>query len=245
MGSENNRNDNHTKPPIPTRSTLNKLTRQAHELLQKGNLQGAMQHFDSAADQAKNIKDTNIKISCYLNAGACLISLGQYKKGLGYLDSASRIIKSLKLDENETFTPDFHLLEMSADVHYNIAAAAQATNDFERAISSYELCVTLYMKADSKIHAAEGLSALAECYKQAGMFEKEIECLRNSQELYNELGECSSEAMVCVELAKVHLRVGNKEECRVMLGTAKMLCLRVDDQRTQGKELHILSLQTT
>lgn len=238
MGSEDSKDDDvHKKPPVPTKSSLNKLTRLAHEHLQKGDLQGAMQHFDSAADQAKSVKDTDIKISCYLNAGACLVSLGQYKKGLGYLDSASRIIKSLKLEESETVTADSHLLEMSADVHYNIAAAAQATSDFDKAISSFDLCITLYTKAGSKIHAAEGLSALATCYQQAGEFEKEIESLKYSQELYNELGECSSEAMVCVDLAKAYLRVGNKDECKMMLGTAKMLCLRVSDQRVQG-EIH-------
>lgn len=246
--------DNHRKKTISAHagaqtSSINELTRQAHKQLQKGDLHGAMEHYERAVEEAKLTSDNTVKISSYLNAGACLVSLGHYRRGLELLESACKILKKAGIHtvsdrdaeiERIASSPaspkpkDTHLLEMSADVYFNTAVAAQGLQDFKKATSSFKISIDHYLKAGAKSHAAEGFSSLAGCYQEAGQLDQEIASLVSAQQLYSELEDSSNEATTCIDLAKVYLRVGRKEECKQMLGTAKLQTLRVDDPRIQG-----------
>ena len=231
MGSGDDRGD--LQPTSPSKTSLNQLTRLAHEHLQKGDLQKAMEHFESAVEQSKNIGDSSVRVSCYLNAGACLVSLGRYKRGLSFLESAAGIIKTFE-EESNGASEKVQMLEMSADVHYNAAVAAQGLHEYEKAVTSFDSCIDFYMKAGSKGHAAESFSSLATCHGEAGSIDKQIDCLKSAQQLYNELGDPGNEALVYVDLAKAYLSGEKKDECKQMLSTAKMLCLRVDNAEIQG-----------
>ena len=222
-------------------STVNELTKHAHRRLQKGDLQGAMEHYEQAVQEAKSLSDPTVKISSYLNAGACLVSLGHYRRGLGLLESACKILTKCGVTtstrESSPASPklkDAHLLEMSADVHFNAAVAAQGLQDFEKATSSFKICIDHYLKAEAKSHAAEGFTSLAGCYRETGQLDEEISSLLSAQQLYSELEDSSAEARSCVDLAKVYIRVGRREECKRMLATAKLQAMRVDDPRILG-----------
>ena len=230
MGSGDDRQDLQLKSP--NMASLNHLTRLAHEHLQKGDLQTAMKHFETAVEQSKSVEDASVRVSCYLNAGACLVSLGQYKRGLSFLESASDIIKTF--EESSGVGESVQMLEMSADVHYNTAVAAQGLREYEKAVASFKSCIRFYAKAGSKGHAAEAFSSLASCHGEAGSIDKQLACLTSAQQLYNELGDCSNEAVTYVELAKAYLSSEKEDECKQMLSTAKMMCLRVDDAKIQG-----------
>lgn len=210
--------------------SLNELTRVAHEHLQRGNLEKALEHFESAVEQSKGIGDDGVKISCYLNAGACLVSLRNYKKGLSFLESAASIIKTLNTN-GDTCS---QTLEMSADVFYNTAIAAQGLDKYDEAVSNFKSSIDLYVKAGSKQQAAEAFLSLACCHKGAGEAHKEIACLTNAKHLYNELEDYSREALVNVDLARAYLSASRQEDCKKMLSIAKMMCLRVDEPRLQG-----------
>ena len=231
MGSGDDRHDLQPNSPSKTSLRLSDLTRLAHEHLQKGDLHKAMEHFESAVERSKTVEDIKVKISCYLNAGACLVSLGKYTRGLSFLESASSIIKTMG-EENGSGVND--TWEMSADVFYNTAVAAQGLQDYDKAVSSFKSCIDLYMKADSKEHAAEAFTSLASCHRESHQNEREIACLSSAQHIYNDLGDCSSEALVCIDLAKAYLGIGRPDECKQMLSTAKMMCLRMDDPKIQG-----------
>ena len=230
--------------------SISELTRLAHKRLQKGDLQGAMEHYERAVEAAKLIGDPTLKISSHLNAGACLVSLGHYRRGLGLLESACKLLKKTgivafdrdteldRIQPKSTPTSskprDRQLLEMGADVYFNTAVAAQGLHDFKKSTSCFKISIDLYLKAGAKNHAADGFSSLAGCYQEAGQVEQEIASLASARQLYNELEDSGNEAMMCVELAKVYLRVGRKEECKQMVTTAKLQALRVDDPRIQG-----------
>lgn len=216
------------QPGLNSESSLNELTRLAHEHLQNGNLQKAMEHFESAVEKSEGVADISVKISCYLNAGACLVSLGQYERGLSFLESAAGVIKTNGGDASA------QTLEVSADVFYNTAVAEQGLREYNRAVTNFKSCIDLYVKAGSKQQAAEGFVSLAICHKEAGDAHKEIACLTNAQRLYNELGEYSHEALVYVDLAKAYLSIGRQDDCKRMLSTAKMMCLRLDEPKIQG-----------
>ena len=227
MGSGDDKRE--MQPGLNCGSSLNELTRLAHEHLQNGNLQKAMEHFESAVEKSQGVDDISVKISCYLNAGACLVSLGQYERGLNFLHSAAGIIKTNGGDDASAQT-----LEMSADVFYNTAVAEQGLREYDRAVTNFKSCIDLYVKASMKQQAAEAFASLASCHKEAGEAHKEIACLTNAQRLYNELGEYSHEALVYVDLAKAYLSISRQDECKKMLGTAKMMCLRLDESRIRG-----------
>ncbi len=231
MGSGDDRRS--LQPKSPSKVSVNQLTRQAHEHLRRGDLRKAMEHFEGAVEQSRGVEDLKVKISCYLNAGACLVSLGQYKRGLSFLESASTIVKSIGEEEEESVGRK-DMLEMSADVFYNAAVAAQGMREYEKAVSSFNSCIERYLKAGLKEHAAEAFSSLASCHREAGQTDKEVTILASAQQLYNEVGDCGSEALVCVDLANAHLSCARKEECKQMIGQAKMLCLRVDNPQIRG-----------
>ena len=233
--------------------SIGELTRQAHKRLQRGDLQGAMAHYERAVEEAKSSSDPTLKISSYLNAGACLVSMGHYRRGLGLLESACKTLKKIGVtageseDEAEVARKpsptsskpvDRNLYEMSADVYYNRGVASQGLQDFKKAVASFRTSINHYFKAGAKSHAAEGFSSLAKCYREAGQIEEEVGSLVSAQQQYREMEAFSSEAMVCVDLAKVYLRIGRKDECRKMLAMAKLQAMRVDDPRIQGRYIH-------
>ncbi len=249
MGTGDKHSNNAGEVQAPS---INELTRLAHKRLQKGDLQGAMEHYERAVEGAKLTSDPTVKISSYLNAGACLVSLGHYRRGLGLLESACKLLKKAgiiafdrdtELDRTQAKSSptsskprDRQLLELGADVYFNTAVAAQGLHDFKKSTSCFKISIDLYLKAGAKNHAADGFSSLAGCYQEAGELEQEIASLVSAQQLYNELEDSSNEAMMCVELAKVYLRVGRKEECKRMVATAKLQALRVVDPRKLGRE---------
>lgn len=214
------------------RDTLIDITRIAHEHLEKGELEKATEHFERAATKAESIEDLDLKISCFLNAGACFVSLGQHEKGLRLLESAASVIKTAQGDTEEGGNP--HMLASSADVHYNSAVASQGLKDYERAARDFQACVELYEKAEHRQQAADALASLAACHRESGEREKERACLAQAQQLYRELEDHRGDAMVCTDMARACLSLGKTEECRQMLSRAKVICSRVDDQRAQG-----------
>lgn len=215
------------------KDTLIEITRVAHKHLEKGELEKATEHFEKAATEAESVEDSDLKISCFLNAGACLVSLGQYDKGLRLLESAAGVIKTVQGDTEEGGNP--HVLASSADVHYNSAVACQGMKDHERAAREYQACVELYEKAGYRQHAADALASLAACHRESGQREEERACLIRAQQSYRELEDQRGDAIVSTDLARVCLSLGKTEECKQMLSRAKVICLRVDDQKAQGK----------
>ena len=246
-GDKNARNSDTGGGRVNQTSVVDEMTRQAHRRLQKGDLQGAMEHYEQAVKEAKSSSDLTVKVSSYLNAGACLVSLGHYRRGLGLLESTCKILKKVGVTHatsghdhiasrpSSSKPESHHLFELSADVYFNAAVAAQGLQDFKKAVSNFKICIDYYMKAGAKGHASEGVSALAACYREVGQLDEEISSLLSARQLYYELEDVSNEAMTCMDLAKVYLRVGRKEECKEMVAIAKLQVLRVDDPRVQGQ----------
>ena len=207
----------------------------AHGHLNKGELEKAAKEFEKAASDAE--ETINVRISCFLNAGACLISLGDYEKGLVCLESARGLLSAPPPPPDsriKSVEEDREMTEAVADVHYNSAIAYQALGDYDRAVPEFQQCLALYEKYDRPQRASEVLSALASCHCEAGQHEKEIVCLAKLQVVYRGLGDSGSEAVTCATLAQAHLRAGREEECRQMLSMAKMISIRVDDQNLLG-----------
>ena len=231
----------------PRRPSINELTRQAYEYLEKEDLQKATELFESAVERSRGTGDPRTQLSCSLSAGTCLVSSGHYQRGLSFLEDASRTANTLV--ETEERGTSFHgdakpdhteaqTLEMSADVFYNMGVASQSLRQYGPAAAHFRRCVELYTRADLKRHAAEGLVGLAECHREAGEVEMEITSLTSAQRLYDELADYGGEADVYVDLSRAYLSLGRKEESKQMLNSARMMCLRVDDPHTRGKPSH-------
>lgn len=207
----------------------------AHEYLERGELAEAARLFESAGNETEGNSET--KISCFLNAGACLISLSDYKKGLVCLDFAKNLISTElpnECQEKAGGDDDRRMLEVSADVCYNSAVAHQALGDYEQAVITFEHCADLYERSANLQRAADVLNALASCHQEAGRQDSEMACLARAQSVCKQLGDCGREAMAYVALARAHLRAGRESDCRQMLSTAKMISSRLDNQKIHG-----------
>ena len=218
---------------IHKQPSLNTLTRLGNEEVQKGDLQKALKYFEDAVEKAEKEGDNEVKISCCLNAGACLVSLGQHKKGIVVLEQAIVIIKNVA-------EVDTQAMEVSADVFYNAATAAHALKEFEKAISYFTAAIELYEKLASKEHTAETLESLASCYRDAKDVEKQISSLARAQRLYNATGDSGREALVGVELAKAYQSARKFDMTKQMLGSAKALSSKLDSLSVKGEQFCIV-----
>jgi tetratricopeptide (TPR) repeat protein len=233
----------------------------AQEYLEKGELQKAAEEFQRAAKGAEQspVGSTETQISCLLNAGACLVSLGEYEKGLSCLRSAAAIITARSpstgpAEDEDSSSPtrppenqdgsgpthnreddkDVESLQLLADVHYNSAIAHQALGDHDQAAQEFQSCLNIHEKSGNLQISADVLTALADCHHQTGQFDQEFSYLEKAQAVCKELGESGREAMMCVRLARARFRAGREGECRQMLSTAKMVGSRVVDKKLLG-----------
>lgn len=211
-----------------TNSDSRELSRLAYIQLREGNSQKAVEHFKSAAEKARDEGDVDTMISCYLNAGACLVSRDQLQQG------NTLLLASLKLAKEAHATDGKETMEITADINFNLAVAEKKMGNIKKAKSYFQTSVDLYLKSGSMVHAAESLTGLAGCYRKRMEPEQEITCLIRAQGLYHELGESYNEAECCLELARTYLREKQMENCKEMLSTAKLLCLRIDQHSLKG-----------
>ena len=223
------------------------ITRLAYLQLHNGDSQKATEYFESAAERAGDEGDVCTMISCYLNAGACLVSRGQLQQGKRLLLSSLKLAKTQGMDQSVSRTGDHSeetvatMLEISADIHYNLAVAAQKMGTARKAASHYKTSAELYLKCECLPHAAESLTGLARCHRKCGESDKEIASLINAQQLYHGLGDSFNEAESCLELARTYLKEGRLEDTKEMLSTAKLLGLRTDDRALQGTAICCLN----
>lgn len=217
------------------------LVRLAYLQLHKGDTQRATEHFQIAAERARDEGDVSTMQSCYLNAGACLVSRGKLKEGNRVLLSTLKLVKAQKPDKNvsrESEREDTLATrsEICADIYYNLAVAAQKMGDMERAISFFKTSMNFYLKSQCMKQAAESLAGQARCYRRTNQSDHEIACLVRAQQLCHESGDSFNEAEACLELARTYLRERRMDACKEMLSTAKLLCLRIDQRGLKGNQ---------
>lgn len=212
-----------------TSSVVEQLNQAAKEQLESGNYEKALEHYVSAVEECERIKNHDAEYACLLNAGACMVSLGRCKEGLQLLERAMDIVdasgKELDMDSATTH----------ADVYFNAGVASQELKDFEKAETYFKLSLELYLAFSLKQYASEACSNLAKCYRHLGDTEKEVDTLQGSQKIYHDLGDCDAEALTCGELVVAYLLANKISECRQALCTAKMMCLRSTNPKTQGE----------
>lgn len=213
-----------------TSAVVERLNQAAKEQLEGGNYEKALEHYVSAVQESERLKNHDTEYACLLNAGACMVSLGRCKEGLQLLERAINIVDTSgkELDKDSA--------TVHADVYFNAGVAAQELKDFEKAESYFKLSLKLYLAFSLKQYASEACSNLAKCYRHLGNTEKEVSALQGSQKLCHDIGNSDAEALACGELVVAYL-LGNKiAECRQALCTAKMMCLRSTNLKTQGTQ---------
>ena len=223
-----------------SQDSLVDITRAAHEHLDEGELEKAIESFERAAKEAEKVEDASVKLPCFLNAGACFVSAGQYERGLELLEAAVSLIPQAQEDaEIET---DGHAtssqkpdLETAADVHYILGVASEGLKDYARARNEFQRSFELYEKSTvNRQQAADALSSLAACCRATGEREQEIAHLSRAQQFYGEAKDYKAEAVACADIARAYLSLDRREECKEHLGKAKLISFRIEDQKTQG-----------
>ena len=209
------------------------ITRLAYLHLGKSDSRMAVGCFLKAAERAKEEDAEVVVISSYLNAGACLVSEGQLKRGNTLLLSALKLTKMQK-QEPDTTEARPPTMELSADIYYNLAVAAEKMDKFKKAAAYFKTSAECYLEVGCEAHAAESYSSLASCYGKLGESREQLSSLLSARQLHHKLGDPYNEAEACLELARTHLSQGQVDACKEMLSTVKLLCLRVNNHALQG-----------
>lgn len=225
---------------------LIELTETAYNLLDSGDNRRAVEYFERAAKIAREGGNASTVVPCYLNAGACLLSQGNFQRGRIFLQSALKLLRSRSLREvreNQMSSlssktagsiPEDAAVRMSADIHHYLGVAHQGMENYQKALAHFQISVKLYTTDHSSYgQAAESFTHSSHCYSHMGDIEKEMSSLKRAEELCHQLGDSSNEARTCIGLARVYLREGRSDDMKQMLSTAKMLCQRVEN-RVEG-----------
>lgn len=136
--------------------------------------------------------------------------------------------------ENETssWSPD----HTRGDIYFNLGLANEGIREISLAITQLKQSVDYYIKSGQTVIAGDVFCTLSSCYRDHKHHkQQQITALLSAQTLYHDAGDQAKEIMTYTELAIAYQLLGKREECIQMLTTAKIMGLRLDDVRTQGK----------
>jgi len=216
-----------------TEYEIRELTKVAYNLLESGKKSDAVEYFENAARKARETGSASAVIATYLNAGACLVTQDEYRRGRTFLQSALKLLESMQSEKNsnssEERTSLGNVARLSADIHYYLGLAYHKLDESVTALEYLATSTELYTGEDLHRLAAESLSCMSNCYDQAENSEKKILTVKKLADVYHQLGDSSKEAETYIELAHVFLREMKINSAKQMLSTSRMLCQRVDD----------------
>ena len=236
--------------PVPSsEEKIRDLTTRGHQCLLSSQYNVALDHFQSALTLTELVDQPRLKLSCFLNTGACLITLGEYQRGISLLKSALILLDSIPSkreagpedkkeheseDKKEHESEDKKDDEIRGDIYYNLGMANQGVVNYLEAVTQFKQSIEYYIKANQPSTAADVYITLATCHQDNEQFDHQITALLNAQQLYHNSGHPGKEALVYAQLAIAYQTIGQKEECISMLTTAKIMGLRLDDTKVQG-----------
>lgn len=219
------------------RGDVKSLTASGHECISRSDHEQALSLFQSALDKASGPTE---RLTCLMNAGACLVSLRKYSPGLDSLRSALAIMKDETPSGGErngltTLQNDKSLL---ADLHYNIAMAGDGLEDSSLTQTHLKQCVDCYIQTGKDGLAADTFLRLARHYQRQGEHREQITALLGAHRLTVGGSDRGREALGAVQLAFAYLHDGQVDECKSMVATTKLMALKLnsdgDDATVKG-----------
>ena len=244
--------------PAPTsEEKIRDFITRGHQCLLSSQYNVVLDHFQSALTLTEQVDQPKLKLSCLVNTGACLITLGEYQRGISLLKSALTLLDSISSkrevgsedkkehesedkkeheseDKKEHEFEDKKDDEIRGDIYYNLGMANQGISDYLEAVTQFKQSIEYYIQADQPSTAADVYITLATCHHDNEQYDHQITALFNAQQLYHNSGHLGKEALVCAQLAIAYQAIGHKEDCISMLTTAKIMGLRLDDTKAQG-----------
>ena len=220
---------------------IRELTKVAYNLLENRKNSEAVEYFENAARKARETGSAPAVISTYLNAGACLVTQGEHRRGRTFLQSALKLLDNTysSTAENSISSEDTaslgNVVRLYADIQHYLGYAYHKLDENSTALEHLATSTKLY--TDEGLHklAAESLSCMSNCYREVEHSEKKILTLKKLANIYHQLGDSSKEAETYIEQAQVFLMESNINSAKQMLSTSRMLCQRVDDYQDKCK----------
>ena len=239
---------------------LIELTEASYNLLDMGDNEKAVEYFEKAAKMSMELGNASAVVPCYLNAGACLISLGKFQRGHRFLQSALKMLRNQRAEREDQnsrnnfgrptsscsskltgSTPEDATVRMSADIHHYLGVVHQAMEDYQKALAHFQLSAKLYIKDQScSGQAAESFTHSSHCYHQIGDLEMEASNLKKAEEIYHQLRDSYNEARICMKLAQIYLGEGRSNDSKQMLSSAKLLCQYVENCVEESRSRNVV-----
>lgn len=214
---------------------IQELTTRGHDSLVSGRPKEALESFQSALTLTETLdKGPKLKISSLLNAGACLVTIGEHQRGISLLQSSLSLLDSIPDDQYESEGKQ-ELNILRGDVYYNLGLANQGIGDHQLATKQLKQSIDVYMKNDHQSTAGDVFSVLATCYKDRNELNQEETALLSAQQLYHDCNELGKEALCYSQLAIAYHCNGRGEECIQMLTKAKIIGIGLEDNEAQSK----------
>ena len=205
----------------------------AHECINREDHQQALSLFQSALDKASSPTE---RLTCLMNAGACMVSLHQYAQGLELLQSALAIVndKTPSGEKNGLATLQDNK-SLHADLHYNMAVAGDGLKDSALTQTHLKQCIDCYIQMGKDEMAADIFVQLAKHYQGLGNHKEQITALLGAHRLVADGSDRKREAQVLIQLAFAYLHDKQTEECKSMVANTKLLALRLSDSDAPAK----------
>ena len=216
---------------------IQELTTRGHEYLLSGQLKEALDSFQSALAVSETIYGAlELKISCLLNTGACLVTVGEHQRGISLLESSLSLLDSIPEDQCKSEDKQKWDL-LKADHYYNLGLANQSIGHISLAINQLNQSIDLYIRNGHQSTAGDVFCTLAVCCKDNKDSIQQEKTLLSAIQMYHDCNEIGKETLTYSELAIAYQCNGNREKCIQMLTTAKIMGLKLEDINIQGKPL--------
>jgi tetratricopeptide (TPR) repeat protein len=228
----------------------------AQEKLEKGDIENALERFRTAVTLCNEQQvPAEKKLPCLANAGACMVTLGQYQESLESLNEALQLVSLVYSEQTDNAHTTEHTtalsnqnlseegLSIKGDLTYNLASSYIGLQEYQQAAGFIKISIDCYIKLGRTYQAAEGFLVLARCEKHNGQIEAELQSLKSARQLFSDLGADDKEGTVLGEMLLLLMACkrgnGELEKC---MGSAKLVSLRMGSKREKGHLLMKLGI---
>ncbi|KAM5171891.1 LOW QUALITY PROTEIN: uncharacterized protein ACMZJ9_004678 [Mantella aurantiaca] len=195
------------------------LCKEGKEFIHKDDITRALKLFKKAFILSCNLPNDGIQKTCLFNLGATYICVGKPKKALKCL------MKSRNGDKDEE----------DGDLYFNIAAAYDKMQEYDKAVKFYEKAINQYSSEEIK-NIADALIKLGYCFASVGELSSAAHSFRLAGHSYLKNQRLEDAAMAMREASKymINSKVFSKTEVLQTLNVCVQSFEGVSDKQTLG-----------
>ncbi|MBD3351689.1 MAG: tetratricopeptide repeat protein [Candidatus Lokiarchaeota archaeon] len=168
-----------------------------YALYEEGNMQGALRNYSEAVEGIAPLGDCPDKVELLMNVGKVYKEQAVYKKSMQWLNQA----RKLK-------TNTYH----KADIYGELAEIYDILKDKKSAVSGYTQQMKIAEAFGNLPQKAKAMINIAVVNKKLKQYDRSIELLELSLDIYDQIGHSAEKKQVYEHLAEIYANMGQHKK---------------------------------